>query len=376
MKGKILTTLLLLLWASAGFSQKLPESPYREPPALRVASFQPLHFPLLPPPTDTVTLFIMGDLMSHGSVIRGAEEHGYQGFFKHIEDRIQGADIAIGNMEFPLAGPPFTGYPAFSGPEAFVDYLSEVGFDVFLTANNHVLDKGSAGLRRTIRVLEEKGLLYTGIAANEAADTLLTPLMLQVRGLRIALLNFTYGSNYGADSYWPKVNRLREAEMAPALERARRQADIVLVFPHWGIEYQLRHSPEQEATARWLLAHGADAVIGTHPHVIQDWEVLDGIPVIYSLGNGISNQNDLPARLEAVLTLRIVREPGAEPRLLEPSFDYLWCTKPGMIEATHSAVPVTLPREYWNDPADYRHMMETLNAQYEKNPLPGSHRPH
>lgn len=375
MTGKRLTLLLLLFWATAATAQRLPEGPVA-PPTLSREAFQPLRFPLLTPPPDTVTLFILGDIMSHGSVIRGAQEHGYGAFFRHIEDRIQGADIAIGNMEFPLAGPPYTGYPAFSGPEAFVDYLSGVGFDIFLTANNHILDKGGAGLRRTISVLEDKGLLYTGIAATPEADTLLTPLMVQVRGIRIALLNFTYGTNYGPDSRWPKVNRLLEAEMAPALARAREAADIVLVFPHWGVEYQLRHSAAQEATARFLVAHGADAVIGTHPHVIQDWTVMDGVPVIYSLGNGLSNQNDLPARLEAALTLRIVREPEKEPRLLPPSFEYLWCTKPGMVEKTHSAVPVTLSPEHWNDSTDYHRMIDTFNLIYEENPLPGSCRPH
>ena len=104
---------------------------------------------------------------------------------------------------------------------------------MFLTANNHILDKGTAGLRRTIDVLEQKGLVYTGIARDAQADTLLNPLKLHVRGLRIAIVNFTYGTNTGPWDPWPKVNYMRKKDILPMLERAR-EADLVLVFPHWG----------------------------------------------------------------------------------------------------------------------------------------------
>ena len=230
-------------------------------------------------------------------------------------------------------------------------------------------------MQRTIDVLDHKGLIYTGIARNEKVDTLLNPLMLHVRGLRIAIVNFTYGTNTGPWDKWPKVNYMRKAEILPMLQRAR-EADLVLVFPHWGIEYKLHHDKDQEAMARWLVENGADVVVGAHPHVIQDVQYIGDAPVVYSLGNALSNQNDLNSRLELALTLRVVLEEDKAPRLLEPSFEYLWCTKPGMLEDSYSAVPVTLPETLWRDKADYKNMQSTYRYIYEENHYPGSGRPH
>ncbi len=310
-------------------------------------------------PADTLTLFVIGDIMSHGAVRKSAEQYGYKTFFKYIEGQIRDADLAVGNMEFPLAGKPYSGYPAFSGPDSYAAYLDEVGFDVLLTANNHILDKGTAGMRRTIRRLEEMDIPYTGIARDAASDTLVNPLPVLVKGVRIALVNFTYGTEKGTSVRWPKVNYMDRKRLAPIMERARETADFVIVFPHWGVEYAHFHDAEQESFARWLVAEGADAIVGGHPHVIQDVQWIDGVPVIYSLGNALSNQNDLPARFEAALTLRIVHRFGEPLRLLPPAFDYLWCTKPGMVEDSYSAVPITAPSSLWRVPEDYRNMVRT-----------------
>ena len=349
-------------------AQRLPD-PDRTPAFERV---WPIRINLLKPRPDTVSLFVVGDIMSHRAVSKSAEEFGFSSFFKHLRDRIEKADLAIGNMEFPLAGKPYTGYPAFSGPDAYAQYLSDIGFDVFLTANNHILDKGTAGLRRTIDVLEQKGLIYTGVARDERADTLLNPLLLHVRGLRIAVINFTYGTNTGPWDPWPKVNYMRKKDILPMLERGREAADLVLVFPHWGTEYQLHHDKQQEEMARWLVENGADVVVGAHPHVIQDVGHVGESLVVYSLGNALSNQNDLNSRLELALTLRVVLEEDRAPRLLEPSFEYIWCTKPGMVEDSYAAVPVTLPDSLWRRKEDYRDMMATYRKIYEENHYAGS----
>ena len=359
----------VVAWTAA--AQRLPDR--SRTPAFE--TLWPLKFDYLKPKPDTVSLFFVGDVMSHRAVSKSAEEHGYDSFFKHLADRIAGADLAVGNMEFPLAGKPYSGYPAFSGPDEYAQYLADVGFDVLLAANNHILDKGTEGLRRTIRVLERRGFTYTGIAEDAKADTLLNPLMLHVRELRIAIVNFTYGTNVGPWDPWPKVNYMRKKDILPMLERARK-ADLVLVIPHWGTEYQLHHDSQQEEMARWLVENGADVVVGAHPHVIQDVQWIGEAPVVYSLGNALSNQNDLNSRLELALTLRVVLEEDQAPRLLEPSFEYLWCTKPGMLEDSYSAVPVTLPDSLWRDKTDYKNMQSTYRKIYEENHYPGSGRPH
>ena len=329
----------------------------------------PMEFWKAPAPqSDTVRIFRVGDVLSHGRVVDSSAQYGYSSFFKYVEEDIQGADLAICNMEFPLAGKPYSGYPVFSGPESFPEYLSDVGFGVFLLGNNHVLDKGSAGLSRTIEQMELRGLRYTGVAANAAADTLLNPLFVNVKGLKLAIVNFTYGTNQGASARWPKVQRMNKATLAPVMARAREKADIVLVCPHWGVEYALTHNAEQEEMARWLIQQGAHVIVGSHPHVVQDMEYINGVPVYYSLGNALSNQNDLPARLEGVVTLNFFTRLGERPHLASARFKYLWCTKPGMIEDSYAAVPVTLPASYWRDPADY----QTMQATYLQYASPNS----
>ncbi len=322
----------------------------------------PVEFWTATPWTDTLTFYVMGDVLAHGKVVQSASQHGYSDFFKHVEGNIRKADVAVCNLEFPLAGRPYTGYPYFSGPDDFADYLAEVGFDVLLTANNHMLDKGTAGLSRTIRQLEERDVLYTGTAASARADTLLNPLILSVKGIRVAVVNFTYGTNLGSSAAWPRVRRMSKAELAPVMARARAQADLILVFPHWGVEYSTTHSASQEEMARWLISEGADAIIGSHPHVVQDKQWMDGVPVYYSLGNALSNQNDLIARLEGALTLKYHLRLGEAPLLLLPHLDLLWCTKPGMVEDSYAAVPVELPAQAWRDASDYENMLNTLNT--------------
>ncbi|MBO4625490.1 MAG: CapA family protein [Bacteroidales bacterium] len=346
-----LLTLLLLLIPLQGFSQWVRF---------------PVEYWTVEPKADTLTFYMVGDVLAHGRVVQSASEYGYTDFFKHVEENIRRADVAVCNMEFPLAGKPYTGYPVFSGPESFAEYLSDVGFDVFLTANNHVLDKGFEGLSRTIGQLEDRGILYTGVAASAKADTLLNPLILSVKGVRVALVNFTYGTNSGSATHWPKVHRMSREALAPVMARARAKADIILVFPHWGVEYEPLHSASQESMARWLISQGANVIIGSHPHVVQDMQWIDGVPVYYSLGNALSNQNDFIARLEAALTLRYVLRFGENPEMLPPRMDLLWCTKPGMIEDSYAAVPVDFPKSAWRDPHDHEIMTATLEEYNKK----------
>ena len=343
---------------------------------------------------DTVSIVLVGDVMMHGPQSRDAfrmyekqhpgadrSNHGhydFSTFFMHLQERIEAADLAIANMEFPLGGYPFTGYPAFSAPDTYPDYIVSCGFDVLLTANNHILDKGSEGLRRTIRVYDRlessSDIVYTGVAKDSADEADRYPVILIVKGVKLAIINFTYGTNTGPSSRWPKVNLMRRDDIAAAIGRAKeKQADIIMAIPHWGIEYQQRHSREQGDLARWMAAQGVDLIVGHHPHVVQDMELLevpreDGtlrqVPVIYSLGNAVSNQNDLEARLEAMAEVKIAVNGRLKSVVPSPTFTYLWCTKPGMVESSYSVLPV---KEYlgrsdaWKVKDDYNNMVNTYH---------------
>ena len=127
------------------------------------------------PAADTIRICIMGDMMMHEAQIAAATtkdgSHEFSSYFQFIADDIRNADIAIANMEYTLAGEPYSGYPCFSAPESYAAYLADCGFDVFLAANNHIFDKGSQGAEKTLeiyRTLEKShNIRFTGLAGDE-----------------------------------------------------------------------------------------------------------------------------------------------------------------------------------------------------------------
>ena len=153
-------------------------------------------------------------------------------------------------------------------------------------------------------------------------------------------------------------------------EAEEEDADITVALPHWGTEYVLTHSSGQEETAEWLADNGADIIIGTHPHVIQDFQTLpvremDGakeVPVAYSLGNAVSNMSAKNTQLELMATLKVVREGNGDIRMLPLEFTYLWCSRPGGYNDSYTVIPVADfvgRRDEWKNGWDYDRMMET-----------------
>ena len=310
---------------------------------------------------DTLTIVLIGDVMMHARQL----DYDCRTFLEPIRSRLEAADIAIANMEFTLAGAPYSGYPAFSAPDAYADYVADCGVDVFLMANNHILDKGRTGLQRTLgkyRAMDR--IRFAGAAETPQEDSLAFPLMLTAKGLRIALINTTYGTNTGDPSGWPKVHTEDKAEIAAAVRRARNLgADWIIALPHWGLEYQLKHAAGQEKMARWLHDAGVDAVIGAHPHVVQDTSHIDRMPVIYSMGNAISNMSARNTRLELMVTLRFTKDRYRNLAMLEPGLEFLWCTLPGTLTDSYATIAVKDyigRRDLWKDPSDYDNMTATL----------------
>lgn len=328
---------------------------------------------------DTLTLCFVGDVMMHSAQIADACRKGggydFSSYFRLMSDRIEDADIAVANLEFTLAGEPYTGYPSFSAPDTIAAHLARTGFDVFLAANNHIYDKGSAGASRTLaeyRRLEDLyGIAFTGLAEDEKARNRNTPLIIRHKGIRIALVNFTYGTNCGISSAWPRTTYEGEKTfLAEAFARAEEaRCDIRIALPHWGTEYVLEHSEKQERTAVWLAENGADLIIGTHPHVIQDCGEVCGVPVAYSLGNVVSNMSAKDTQMGLMATVRIVRHGNGDIEMLPPGFTYLWCSRPGGFGEGYTVVPVKdyigRPDE-WRNRLDYEKMMSTYGRIREK----------
>lgn len=254
---------------------------------------------------QSLKVIFAGDLMGHGPQHKAARtadsSYDYTPCFRFVEDYIKSADLAIVNLEVTLAGPPYTGYPQFSSPRELALAAKNAGFDIMTTANNHCMDRGKEGLERTLRVLDTLGIPHLGTYRDREQHDLEHPLMVERNGVRLALLCYTYGTN-GIEVQQPNVvNFIDTLEMARDLRVAKEKgADFVITLIHWGIEYALKANAEQEQTARWLLERGCDAVIGGHPHVVQNFTLdanlhNDRYPeiVVYSMGNLVSNQRDV-----------------------------------------------------------------------------------
>ena len=327
---------------------------------------------------DTLTICVMGDMMMHSRQIESAKKadgtYDFSSYFIHIEDKIKAADIAIANMEFCLAGEPYTGYPTFSAPDNYGEFLAQCGFDVFLCANNHIFDKGAAGAERTLKILRELekdyDIMVCGLAETEEMRESSMPLKVLKKGLRTAIINFTYGTNLGCEKHWPKTNYMNNKSLILNALKKAEDCDLTIVLPHWGEEYELRHSESQESTAIMLAENGADLIIGSHPHVPQDVGMVtsENIPVVYSLGNAVSNMSAPNTQLELMAELRFVRNTNGSTQLLPIKFTYLWCSRPGGFSSSYTVLPV---KEYidkksqWYGVWDYEKMVTTYNRVKE-----------
>lgn len=332
---------------------------------------------------DTITLTFIGDVMQHGRQLAGAltggadpnnpESYSYDLTFKHIEEQLQRADIAVANMEFPLGTPPYKGYPAFSAPESIAWKAKECGIDLFLLANNHILDKGKRGLLNTVDVYEKMGGQYIGAYRSREEERKMNPVFMNIKGIRVAFLNFTYGTNGFPVPEPCAVNLMDSLHVKETIRKARNMgADIMVCMPHWGEEYMLTPSVHQRKWARMLQREGVRIIVGSHPHVPQAAEISKENILFYSLGNYISNQTTPDfTQLELMVTVRIAKNfLTGEVTLLQPEVEYLWCFKKGELEDDYTVVPVREilgKEEKVRERNQYRRMENTYREFLEKN---------
>ncbi|MDC2981892.1 CapA family protein [Bacteroidota bacterium] len=259
-------------------------------------------FHILSSTAQEMSLLFLGDIMGHGPQIKSAwndslKKYDYNKVFQPVEDIISSVDFAIANLEVTLAGPPFDGYPQFSSPDELAEACKNNGIDVLVTANNHSCDRGSMGIVRTNRVLDSLEILHTGTFSNQQNRDSLNLLVLEKEGIRIGLLNYTYGTNgipFHAPTY---VNLLDSSLIKKDLKFARtKNLDKLIVFVHWGAEYQDQPNLYQKNFNQFFKRQGVDIVIGSHPHVVQPMHYIKNndkeFLTVYSLGNFVSNQRD------------------------------------------------------------------------------------
>ncbi len=251
--------------------------------------------------SDDFTVIMVGDILLHDGIERCAlREDGSYDFtevFRHTKGEIEEADLAIVNEEVIIGGKELrvSGYPSFNAPYEIADDLADTGFDVICHATNHALDRGKKGIENCLSYWRENhpDIKTVGIYTSKSDSNEIC--IYEKDGFRIAVLNYTYGTNgipLPQDMPYA-VNLLNEDKVRADIKKAEKAADFTIVCPHWGTEYNLGISEMQKKWAKVFANLGADLIIGTHPHVIEPVEeiVTDDkrvVPVYYSLGNFIN----------------------------------------------------------------------------------------
>ncbi|HEY9367127.1 CapA family protein [Streptomyces sp.] len=249
------------------------------------------------------TLLASGDVLPHASIIRqasadaGGSGYDFRPMLAGVKPVVSRADLAICHMEtvYGEKGGPYTGYPAFKSPPEVAAALKETGYDACSTASNHTLDDGAAGLARTLDALDAAGIKHAGSArtAGEAAR----PTLMRAGTATVVHLAYTYDTNgYPLPQGQPwAVNLLDEKRIVADARAARKAgADIVVVSPHWGTEWQTAPDERQLALGRALTASKTggrpdiDLIIGTHAHIPQAYEKVNGTWIAYGMGDQIA----------------------------------------------------------------------------------------
>lgn len=288
------------------------------------------------------TLLFAGDAMQHQAQLDqallegGGKRYDYSECFRWIAPAVTEADYAIVNLEVPLGGGPrYSGYPCFSAPDSYAQALADAGFDMMLTANNHCLDSGMKAARRTISALDSLGLDHIGTYHDASDRESKVPFIKDVNGIKFGFLNYTYGTNGIPARDGMEVALIDRDRIAKEMKQTRDAgAEILVVTMHWGIEYVLRENAIQRDLAQFLIDNGADMVIGSHPHVIQPMKMVrderrgQDVPVVYSLGNFISNMKTGDTRGGAYMRVRVERDEKGKARVKWADYDTFFCAKP------------------------------------------------
>jgi poly-gamma-glutamate capsule biosynthesis protein CapA/YwtB (metallophosphatase superfamily) len=296
--------------------------------------------------TKEISLFFVGDMMGHEPMIGAAyndskDTYEYAHWFQYITEFVHSFDYRCANLEVTLAGKPYSGYPQFSSPDVFAEGIFSAGFNIFVTANNHSQDRGKKGVERTILMLDSLGITHTGTFLDTLSRDRNYPLIQEVKGVKIALLNCTYGTNGLVVQHPNVVNMIDTLQLRKDLKTAvERGAQFTVVNIHWGTEYQRKENSEQDKLAQWLADAGADAIIGLHPHVVQPMlilhpknDTLKNVPVAFSLGNFISNQRERfkDGGIGVVLRLKVKNK------------KVQWDTWGFAVSYTHLTLPTNVP---------------------------------
>lgn len=266
---------------------------------------------------ETISLLALGDNLLHMPVINSGKKsdgtYEYSHLFDKLQPEIQNADLAVIGQETVFGGEHlgYSGYPLFNSPSDMGKTLVKEGFDVVLHASNHVLDKWSEGVENTLAFWKSYPQV-TVLGINESEMDKNTIDIVEVKGAKLALLNYTYGTNgitVPSDKEY-LINMIDEEKIQSDSRYAEDNADFTIAFMHWGTEYSIRPDAYQKDLAEKMCRWGVDLIIGSHPHVIEPVEWIESengnkMLVFYSLGNFVSRQLEVRNLLGAVADVKL-----------------------------------------------------------------------
>ena len=248
------------------------------------------------------SLIFAGDIMQHSLQLeeakRGDGTYSYSHWYRHVTKEIKSNDLAIANLETPIYKNGFSGYPSFCAPDSFLHAIQDAGFNVILFANNHCFDKGKKGAMHTLDVLDSLKIAHCGVYRSIEEREERYPLIMESNGIKIAILNYTYGTNGNNTPEPMVVNLIDKPTIEDDIFKSKREgADVIIACMHWGDEYVRIPPARVQELSHWLIEQGVDHIIGNHPHIIQPIEIRDNPEtpdrhtVVYSTGNLVSNMS-------------------------------------------------------------------------------------
>ena len=244
-----------------------------------------------------------GDLLYHDIIYISAKKsdgtYDFHENFEYVKPWLKQADLVIGDFEGTVNKDHYlAGYPLFNAPGEVMDAIKDAGYQVLDLAHNHILDSQIEGVVSTADAIEKAGMTPVGVYTHESRDK--APLLIkEVNGIKVAILAYSYGFNgieqsISQEDYNRYLSDLDEDKMKAEIERAEKEADITIIMPQMGGEYQIEPTEEQKKLYHKMIDWGADIIFVGHPHVVEPAETVekdgDKKLIIYSMGNFISNQ--------------------------------------------------------------------------------------
>ena len=336
-------------------------------------------------PTSAKLVAVGDNLMHRSCTLSAKNADGTYDFTKHfanMADIFKAADLAVISQDTVLGGIELgatsTETGIFNTAVELADGMADAGINVVLAANNHIMDEGSAGLNTMMSYFSTKYPNITLLGVNNSREAKDEPVYVETNNIKIAMINYSYGSNQTADLDASPylLNQYDEDWLSDILKQAREEADFIIAFPFWGEQNSMDYTQEQERQAQFLADNGVDLIIGSYPHVVEPvkWitaENGDRTLVYYSLGNFQSIQNTVENMLGGQANVTISKEEDGT-HISDYSLDFVVTHYEQRESSEYYDIVTTYPlADYTSDLAARHGMSVSGNEEFDLASLQG-----